>query len=88
MSQILVNILKSPDVKIIFSVIWGLGLASLFRKVCKGRNCIIYRAPSIDDIYGKTFSFNNKCYNYTSRLVNCGEDKSIIVSSEEFKCFN
>ena len=82
MSQVLVNILKSHDVKIIFSVIWGLGLASLFRKVCKGRNCIIYRAPSISDIQGKIFGFNNKCYNYIPRLVNCGDN---VISPEEFK---
>jgi hypothetical protein len=88
MSQVLVNILKSHDVKIVFSVIWGLGLASLFRRVCKGRNCIIYRAPAINEIQGKTFGFNNKCYNYAPRLVTCGEDKSILVSPEEFKCIN
>ena len=88
MSQILVNILKSHDVKIVFSVIWGLGLASLFRRVCKGRNCIIYRSPAINDIQGKIFGFNNKCYSYLPRLVTCGEDKSIIVSAEDFKCFN
>lgn len=86
MSQVFVNILKSNDVKIVFSVIWGLGLASLFKRVCKGRNCIIYRSPHIDDIQGKAFNFNNKCYNYTPRPVDCSADKSQIVLPEEFKC--
>ena len=85
MSQVLTNILKSHDVKIVFSVIWGLGLASLFRRVCKGRNCIIYKAPSPETINGKTFSFNDKCYNYVPRLVKCqGTD---IVPPEEFKFY-
>jgi len=85
MFNIFTNILKSRDVKIVFSIIWGLGLASLFRRVCKGRNCIIYRAPSPETIGGKTFGFNSKCYNYVPRLVKC-QGKNIIPH-EEFKCF-
>lgn len=79
------SILKSKNAKIIFSIIWGLGLASLFRRVCKGRGCIVYKAPSPENIRGKAFRFNNKCYNYVPRLVKCqGEN---IIPPEEFKCF-
>lgn len=85
MFNIFTNILKSPDVKIILSIIWGLGLASLFRKVCKGRACIIYKAPSPEYIKGKTFAFNDKCYNYVPKLVKC-KGKNV-VPHEEFKCF-
>jgi hypothetical protein len=87
MSQILVNILKSHDAKIIFSVIWGLGLASLFRRVCKGRNCIIYKSPALNEIQGKTFEFNNKCYIYKPKMVQCGDEKNIVLP-EEFKCLS
>lgn len=86
MFSIFTNILKSHDVRIVFSIIWGLGLASLFRRVCKGRNCIIYRAPSPEYIKGKTFGFNNKCYNYEPRMVKC--EGQNIVPPEEFKCYN
>ena len=82
MINIFTNILKSRDVKIVFSIIWGLGLASLFRRVCKGRDCIIYRAPSPESIRGKTFGFNNKCYNYLPRLVKCQGE---VIPPEEFK---
>ena len=84
MFNIFANILKSRDVKIIFSIIWGLGLSSLFRRVCKGRNCIIYKAPAPTKIQGKTFNFNNKCYNYVPRLVKCTGKN--IIPHEEFKC--
>ena len=85
MFRIFTNILKSRDIKIVFSIIWGLGLASLFRRVCKGRDCIIYRAPSPEYIKGKTFEFNDKCYNYVPKLVKC-QGKNV-VPHEEFKCF-
>ena len=85
MFSIFKNISKNPNIRIVFSIIWGIGLASLFRRVCKGRSCIVYRAPLPEDIKGKTFRFNNKCYNYEPRMVKCeGND---IVPPEDFKCF-
>ena len=78
--------LKSKDVKIIFSVLWGLGLSALFRRACKGRNCIVFKAPKPEDIIGKTFRFNNKCYNYKPRMVECSGEN--IIPPEEFKCFD
>ena len=39
----------------IISIFLGLGLASLFRKVCTDKNCIIFNGPIIGDIEGKTF---------------------------------
>ena len=35
---------------IIISVIWGLGVASLFRKICKNK-CIVIRVPNDVDDY-------------------------------------
>ena len=32
--------------KYIISILLGLGLATLFRKVCKDRNCIVFKAPN------------------------------------------
>lgn len=57
--------------KIIISLIWGFGLAALFRKVCKGRECIIIRGPKPLELDGKVFKFNDKCYAYTSQSTNC-----------------
>lgn len=71
LGETLKRLMKSKDSIIILSIIWGFGLACLFQRVCKGRNCIIYKAPSLDYIKGKIFKFNNKCYSYVPRLVKC-----------------
>ena len=63
------NILKSESGKIIISCILGLGLASLFKKVCVDDNCLIIRSPP--DVEGKIFKYGNKCYKYTSHSVTC-----------------
>ena len=33
--------------KVIIPILLGLGLATMFRKVCKDRNCIVFKAPGI-----------------------------------------
>lgn len=68
------NFLKTPKGRIVVSILWGLGLACIFRKACKGRNCIVYKAPSPDVIQKKTYMFNDKCYQYTTMSTQCTKD--------------
>ena len=39
--------------KIIMSILLGFGLASLFRTVCKDKNCLIFHAPPLDKFQDK-----------------------------------
>lgn len=64
--------------KYIMSVLLGFGLASLFRSVCKGRNCLVFNAPPLDSIENKTYQFENKCYKYTPKSVKCKSNKKIV----------
>ena len=68
----------NPTSKIILSLIWGFGLATLFQRVCVGRDCIVLRGPKPDKIKDKVFSFNNKCYTYQPYSVSCPDEKDII----------
>ena len=59
------NILYTDRGRFILSVILGLGLASLFRKFCEGKNCYKFIGPEQNNIRDKIFSFdsnNNECY--------------------------
>lgn len=73
--------LKSRIAVIILSIFWGLGLSCIFRKVCKGRGCIQYRAPSLNYVKNNTFKYNDKCYAYTAKTINCSGD-NIISNSD------
>lgn len=64
--------LHSSKGRIIISIILGLGLASLFRKVCNDRNCMVFKGPSMDEIKNNTYEYNNKCYNFKSKSMKCG----------------
>jgi hypothetical protein len=64
--------------KIIISVLLGLGLSTLFRKVCNDRNCLVFKAPAIDKIDDKTYKFENKCYKYKAHAIECKNDSEYI----------
>lgn len=63
---------------ILTSIILGLGAASLFRKICKKGECVIYKAPPFDDIVGKVFEYNDECYIFEATAVTCDKTKQII----------
>ena len=68
------KLLKTRQGRIIISIIWGLGLACLFRIVCVGRNCIDYKAPDPKQIIQNIYSHNSKCYQYKIETTKCTND--------------
>jgi hypothetical protein len=57
------------------SIILGLGLATLFRKVCTDKNCIQFNGPIISDLEGKIYKSGDKCYKYSTEPDNCDSTK-------------
>ena len=65
--------------KIIMSILLGFGLASLFRKVCKDKNCLIFHAPPLDDFNNKIFKSNGKCVKYKPILTKCSMNAKTVT---------
>ena len=63
--------LSSPTGKVFMSILWGLGLAALFRRACNGRSCIVYKAPHPSMIQGNVFKHEGLCYRYNTKRTNC-----------------
>jgi hypothetical protein len=64
--------------KMVMSILLGFGLATLFRTVCKGKGCVIFHAPPLEEIEGKTYKIGNKCYQYVPTPAKCNNNKNII----------
>lgn len=64
--------------KIIMSILMGFGLASLFREVCKGRNCFAFHAPPLDEIKDKIYRTQKKCVKYVPVPTKCSLNSKII----------
>ena len=69
------RLLHQPLGKFFISVLLGLGLASLFRKVCKDKNCIIFKGAETEEIDSKVFKHGSKCYKYTARADDSCDSK-------------
>lgn len=67
----MLSFLKSYIGRIIISIIWGFGLATLFRRICKGKKCIILKAPEPNQIKKNIYKFDNKCYKFKPINIKC-----------------
>jgi hypothetical protein len=61
------------------SILLGFGLATIFRKICKGDNCVIFYAPPLDEIENKIFKQDGKCYQYNLVSTKCNTSKKSVI---------
>jgi len=72
---------KSKTGSIIISIIWGLGLATLFRKVCKGDQCVIVKGPMSSEIEKKIINHKGKYYKFKPYFTECN-GKEVITPED------
>jgi hypothetical protein len=88
-----INIKRMLNTKmgnIFISIILGLGLAALFRKVCNDRDCIHFYGPILTDIDGKVYKHGEQCYKYdVESSEKCETNKRIVdlISKEKHESF-
>ena len=56
---------------IIVSVLLGLGIAALFKKACKDRQCVVVHGPPIEETKKYVYKVNDQCYKYTPVEAEC-----------------
>jgi hypothetical protein len=69
-----IKLLRNKYTKIILGILWGLGLACIFRYACNGRKCIIFKAPKPSDISNNVYGYDEKCYKYEPITTECNDD--------------
>ena len=69
------NLYKTKTGRYLISIILGLGISALFRKVCKDRDCLIIRGPPTNEIVGNIYEFDSKCYKYRVKNTSCNKNK-------------
>ena len=75
----IVRLLKTDFGRFAISVILGLGLATLFRKVCKNRNCLIFHPPPVDEVKNNIYKYGDKCHKFTEKIEPCDKKKKQVV---------
>jgi len=64
--------------KVFISILLGLGLATLFRKVCQDKDCIVFKGPILSEFEGKTYKHGDKCYQYSLEPASCDKMKKTV----------
>jgi hypothetical protein len=67
--------LDSEYGSILISVIVGLGLATLFRKACKGYGCHVIRGPPLSELRKNVYLQDGRCWKYTPEAADCAADQ-------------
>ena len=52
-------------------IIWGIALGLLFKRGCKERNCIIFRAPDRKKVESTVYKYKDKCYSFSHVDTKC-----------------
>ena len=62
---------QNSNLSALISILLGLGLASMFRTVCTGNDCVINKGPSIKEIQMNTYRIEDRCYRYNPKTTKC-----------------
>ena len=77
------RLLNTPLGRFFVSVILGIGLATLFRKTCKDKQCIEFNGPVISETDWKTYKFGEVCYKYELTPEKCDSNKQTVIIDDE-----
>ena len=78
----MMRLLHTNNGRYAISFILGMGLASLFRKICKDRNCLIFKAPPLSEVTANTYAYGDKCYTFKEHLTKCNPENKDKIAFE------
>lgn len=56
-------------------------MASFFKRSCKGRACVIVKAPNPKEITDNYYKFDDKCYKFKTDVTKCGDSAKDVIRS-------
>ena len=63
--------------QILISIILGFGLASIFRRSCKDRNCFTFNAPKPSEVEKKLYTHGGECFSFKTETLPCSSENPI-----------
>ena len=72
------NFIHGQSGKYIMSILLGFGLATLFRQICSGKNCLKFYAPPLEEIDDQIYNFDDECFKLQKTAVKCDTKKEVL----------
>ena len=61
----------------ILSALFGVALAFMFQRVCKGAQCYLIKSPPSSETNNYLYKIEGEgCFKYTPKVVSCDENKN------------
>jgi hypothetical protein len=77
------RLLDTDAGRILVSIVLGLGLATLFRKICTDGTCIDFHGVVVGDVESKVYRHDDKCYKYRPQTAKCNTAVKRVVDVHE-----
>jgi hypothetical protein len=78
------ELLGAPGVPAFLSFMFGIGVAAMFRPICKGPDCLVVRGPPVNDIRNAVYQFGNKCVEFKTKAMECPAKSGEVVDTVSF----
>lgn len=70
------ELIRSDMGHIAISIVLGFGLATMFKKVCKGKHCYVVKGPNPQEVSKYYYKIEDKCYKYKPFVAPCEHAES------------
>lgn len=67
----IINALKNPVSGMVISFMFGIALVMVMAPICRGRDCIIVKAPPIHEVKDSVYQIGTKCYKFDTVALDC-----------------
>ena len=67
----IVDALKNPIFSIMVSFMLGLAIVLIIAPICRGKQCMIVKAPPIHEVRDSIYHIASKCYKFETIQMDC-----------------
>jgi hypothetical protein len=67
----LIDAFKNPIFKVLVSFMFGLALVLVVSPICRGRSCMVVKAPPIHEVQDSVYHIASKCYKFETVQMEC-----------------
>ena len=65
----------------IVSFMFGIALVMVIFPMCRGKDCMIVKAPPIHEVKDSTYKIGNKCYKFDTLQMDCPASSDGVVEA-------
>jgi hypothetical protein len=67
----ILNVLHNPAFGMLVSFMFGLALIMVLTPICRGRDCMVVKAPPLHEVNHTVYHIASKCYKFEAVPMDC-----------------